>query len=103
MWTNDPLADFHRYSSMQEDRLSKLPICCKCDEPIQSDAYKVDGEYFDFECLWDFHMKHVPMGIKCCECGKHIQDEESDDVFAYNFDTEWICDECMEENHRIRD
>lgn len=100
MWTDNPLADYHRYSSMQEDRLSRLPICCKCDEHIQEDVYEVDGEFYDYECLKDFHSKEAPHNVYCSECGKLLQEEGYEGEFAYCFDGEWICDECMEENHK---
>jgi len=32
---------------------------------------------------------------KCIECEKPIQDE-----FAYKFDGEWICETCLNDNHR---
>ena len=32
---------------------------------------------------------------KCSECKEHIQDEK-----AYLINGEWICEKCMEENHK---
>lgn len=59
-WTDDPVADFLRYDAEQEAKLEKLPICCECDHPIQSDeCYEFNGEYICEECLNDNHRKWV--------------------------------------------
>jgi hypothetical protein len=32
--TDDPVADYDRYSAEEESELGKLPVCSACDEPI---------------------------------------------------------------------
>lgn len=32
---------------------------------------------------------------ECCECGEHIQDE-----YCFEFEGEYICEKCLNENHR---
>ena len=34
---------------------------------------------------------------KCCECREPIQDE-----YAYYIYGEWVCEECMKENYRMK-
>lgn len=64
MWTNEPLDDFHRHDAMQEDRLSRCPICDCCGEPIQEDYYYETDEgifcdnCFEDEVLWKFKDEH---------------------------------------------
>lgn len=54
-WTNDPIADFNRHDAEQADKLSKLPKCDFCEEPIQDDTYyDIDGVKCCLECLKDF-------------------------------------------------
>jgi formylmethanofuran dehydrogenase subunit E len=48
------LADFDRYDTKEIERLSKLPTCAECGEPIQDDyCYEIDGEIICEECLND--------------------------------------------------
>lgn len=50
--TDDPVADYERYSSRQEEELARRPICSICDEPIQDDyCYEVNGEYICPACM----------------------------------------------------
>lgn len=71
MWTNEPLADFHRHDAMQEDRLSRCPICGCCGEPIQEDCYfETDEGIYCEECFDD----EVVQAFKD-ECKKFICDE----------------------------
>ena len=58
--TDDPVADFHRYDAEQEKRLEKLPRCCECDNPIQTEeCYEINDELICPECLNDNHRKLV--------------------------------------------
>lgn len=51
-WTDDPLADFHRYDRAQEQALSLLPKCSRCRLRIQSQyCYEVDDEYVCDDCI----------------------------------------------------
>lgn len=52
VWTDDPLADFHRHDAMQEEALSRCPICACCKYPIQEDyCFETDmGDYCE-ECF----------------------------------------------------
>ena len=59
-YSDDPLADFERYDAEQQAKLDKLPCCCECDEPIQSEAcYEINGELICEECLENNHKKWV--------------------------------------------
>lgn len=50
--TDDPIADFHRHDTEQEEWLDSLPKCEHCGEPIQQEkAVCIDGKYFCDECL----------------------------------------------------
>lgn len=50
--TDDPVADFHRYTEENEKALSKFPKCADCGEPItQEDAVFINGEWICDECL----------------------------------------------------
>lgn len=52
MWSDNPVADYERYSAEQERRLDKLPRCSCCDEPIQDDfAYYINDEWICDECM----------------------------------------------------
>ena len=51
-YTNDPVADFHRYDAEQQARLEDLPECSECGRPIQSDFYyEFDCYFYCEECL----------------------------------------------------
>lgn len=45
---------FLRHEAEQERQLNQLPVCCGCNEHIQSKyAYEVDGELYCKECFID--------------------------------------------------
>lgn len=51
MYTDDPIADFHRHDQEQEAELKKLPKCEKCGQPIQSeDLYDIEGDLYCEKC-----------------------------------------------------
>lgn len=58
MYTDDPIADFHRHDAEQQKYLDKLPVCCGCGEPIQQ-AYAVciDGDWYCDDCLDDMRQR----------------------------------------------
>lgn len=59
-YTDDPVADYNRYCAEQKRLMDKLPRCCECDEPIQSDAlYEFNGELICPQCLVDNHRKRT--------------------------------------------
>lgn len=59
-WTDDPVRDAERYEAEKEERLKRLPVCCECDEHIQSDeCYEINGELLCPDCLRDNHRKWV--------------------------------------------
>lgn len=59
-WTDDPVADYDRYSAKREKELEELPVCCECGEHIQDDyCYEFYGEYICERCLKDYHRKAV--------------------------------------------
>lgn len=54
MYTNNPIADFHRYDAEQNRRLERLPVCHNCGEPIQQNrAVHIDDWWFCDDCLKD--------------------------------------------------
>ena len=58
MRTDDPIADFLAYDAEQQRKLDKLPKCCECDKPIQTDeCYEFNGELVCPQCLVDNHRK----------------------------------------------
>lgn len=58
--TNDPLADFDRYSAEQEEWLENLPKCSECGNPIQDDTcYQVNDELICESCMDTFHKVHT--------------------------------------------
>ena len=57
-YTNDPVADFHRYDAAQEDKLKELPECSDCHKPIQDDFYyEFDCYFYCWDCVCDNHRK----------------------------------------------
>ncbi len=51
-WTDDPVADAERYFAEQDEELEKLPKCCECGEPIQTDTYyEFDGDLYCEDCM----------------------------------------------------
>ena len=52
-WSGDPIRDYDRYDAERQRAQDRLPQCCECGEPIQSDeCYELDdGKYFCPECL----------------------------------------------------
>lgn len=50
--SDDPVADFERYDAEQQRRLSELPVCSECGEPVQDDFYyEINDEIICQECL----------------------------------------------------
>lgn len=59
-YTDDPIADFERHDAEQQAQLDKLPVCCECDEPIQTEEYyEINDECVCPECLESNHRKRV--------------------------------------------
>lgn len=57
-YTDNPIYDYERYSSWQEEELEKLPICCECNECIQTSYYyEINDEPVCFDCIEDNHKK----------------------------------------------
>lgn len=57
-WTDDPVRDAERHAAEQEKWLKRLPVCCECDHPIQSDeCFEFDGGLICPDCLKDNHKK----------------------------------------------
>lgn len=60
IWTDDPVMDAERYEAEREEALKRLPVCCECGEPIQTDeCYDFEGELICPDCLSDNHRKWV--------------------------------------------
>ena len=59
-YTEDPAKDFENYDRSQAKKLSELPVCVDCGEPIQDDiCYEFNGEYICPDCLETYHQKDV--------------------------------------------
>lgn len=57
--TDNPDRDFDRMDREQQNWLAKRPICCECDEHIQSETcYEINGEYICESCM-DDHKKYT--------------------------------------------
>lgn len=51
-YTDDPIADFNRWDRDQERKLSRLPKCVDCGDPIQDeDLFDVNGDLFCGDCM----------------------------------------------------
>lgn len=60
MYTDDPIADFHRHDREQAEWLETLPVCCLCSEPIQSDdLYDIEGDLYCEECGDDLFKRYT--------------------------------------------
>lgn len=58
--TDDPHKDFLRHDAEQQAELDRLPKCCECDQPIQTEkCYEFNDELICPECLEDNHRKWV--------------------------------------------
>ena len=68
-WTGDPIADFNRYDAERQRAEDRLPVCCECGEPIQTDEYyEFDaGKYICPECLDANHKHYTEDYIEGCE------------------------------------
>ena len=57
-YSDNPIADYERYSANQEKELQELPICSVCDEPIQDEyCYVINDEVLCESCLNYHHRK----------------------------------------------
>lgn len=58
--------DLHQeHEARQQRELDRLPKCCECDEPIQTDeCYEINGELICPDCLKDNHRKLVEDYVK---------------------------------------
>ena len=58
--TDDPISDFNAYDRQQQAQLDRLPRCCECDEPIQTEiCISFEDEIICVQCLKDNHIKKV--------------------------------------------
>ena len=57
-YTNDPIADYHRYDDEQQKKLERLPECAECGHPItDEDCFEINDELICEECLDNNHRK----------------------------------------------
>lgn len=60
MYVPDNYDAWESHDAEQKAELDKLPCCCECDEPIQSETcYEINGELICEECLENNHKKWV--------------------------------------------
>ena len=54
-YTDDPVADFNRHDREQQAWLNKLPECCECGHPIQSEClFDIAGHLYCEDCMEGF-------------------------------------------------
>lgn len=59
-YTDNPLRDFERYSTEQEEALAGLPICCECKQPIQTErCFEFDDKLICPHCMEENHLVWV--------------------------------------------
>lgn len=59
-YTDNPVADFHRYDAERQAEIERLPICSECDERIQDEyCFEINGEYICEHCMEENHRKAV--------------------------------------------
>lgn len=59
-YTDDPVQDFLNHDAEQQQKMDKLPVCCECDHPIQTEEYfEINDEPVCPECLKENHRKLV--------------------------------------------
>ena len=53
--------DLHReHEARLQRELDRLPVCCECDQPIQSEkCFEFNGDLICPECLKDYHEKNT--------------------------------------------
>lgn len=58
--SDDPVRDFESWDAEQNRWLEKLPVCCRCDRPIQGEhLWDVDGDLYCEECAEDEFKKRT--------------------------------------------
>lgn len=51
---------YRAHEAEQERRLSELPVCCYCENPIQDEHYyEINGEMFCPDCLENYFKKRT--------------------------------------------
>ena len=59
-FTDDPVADYERYSAEKEEALRKLPKCDYCNKPIEDDyLYDLEGDIICESCMNKHFRKHT--------------------------------------------
>lgn len=59
-YSDDPYQDFVRHDAYQQKKLDRLPVCCECEHPIQTEeCYEINGELICPECLVEHHQKRT--------------------------------------------
>lgn len=51
-YSDDPIADFHRYDAAQQRKLNRLPKCEWCGEAVQDEAaYHIGDVWIHVDCI----------------------------------------------------
>lgn len=59
-FTDDPVADYERYSSDQEAELEKYPVCCECGNPITDEKLVyINDEFMHLKCFKKEYVKNT--------------------------------------------
>lgn len=54
-YTNDPVADYERYSAEQEKILQEMPVCSECGEHIQDEyCFSINDEIICESCMENY-------------------------------------------------
>ena len=57
-YTDNPIADYERYSSDQEAELEKYPVCCECGDPITDEKLvHINDEFMHLKCFKENYVK----------------------------------------------
>ncbi len=59
-YTDNPVADYGRWSDDRERELERLPVCTECEHPITDEhCVEFNGELICEECLDNNHRKNT--------------------------------------------
>lgn len=56
----DNIDIFNQYDAYQERKLSRLPKCWCCEQPIQQErAVRIDGNWYCDSCIADYYVEDI--------------------------------------------
>lgn len=58
--SDNPLDDFDQWDAERESWLARLPVCCRCNNPVQDEKlWDINGEIYCKECAEDEFEKYT--------------------------------------------